>query len=175
MTTNLSQTKPISFTTSEFFQNPYPFYEQIRSTHPIYWGNLLKYPGWYVTGYEEAITILKDTRFKNRIPLPQTSKKYEQLKNIQNDMMLFKNQPDHKRLRFLVSNVFTPRMVEHLRPYIQETVNDLLQQVQHKKSMDVISDFAFPLASLIIAKILGVPGEDRHQFREWALKLNPNH
>jgi hypothetical protein len=89
-----------------------------------------------VIGYEEAITILKDTRFKNRIPLPQTSKKYEQLKNIQNDMMVFKNQPDHKRLRFLVSNVFTPRMVEHLRPYIQETVNDLLQQVQSKKSMD---------------------------------------
>src|SRR3954452_4935265 len=171
MTTNLSQTTPISFTTSEFFQNPYPFYEQVRSTHPIYWGNLFKYPGWYVTGYEEAITILKDTRFKNRIPLPQTSKKYEQLKNIQNDMMLFKNQPDYKRLRFLVSDVFTPRMVEHLRPYIQETVNDLLQPVQHKKSMDVISDFAFPLASLIIAKILGVPGEDRHQFREWALSL----
>ena len=37
--------------------------------------------------------------------------------------------------------------------------------------MDVISDFAFPLASLIIAKILGVPEEDRHQFREWALRL----
>ncbi|MCQ6276059.1 cytochrome P450 [Bacillus sp. V3B] len=171
MTTNLNQTIPLSFTTIEFFQNPYPFYEQIRSTHPIYWGNLFKYSGWYVTGYEEAITILKDTRFKNRIPLPETSKKYEQLKNIQNDMMLFKNQPDHKRLRFLVSNVFTPRMVEQLRPYIQETVNDLLQQVQHKKSMDVISDFAFPLASLIIAKILGVPEEDRHPFREWALSL----
>ncbi|MBB6446204.1 pimeloyl-[acyl-carrier protein] synthase [Bacillus benzoevorans] len=168
---NISQIKPISFTTSEFFQNPYPFYEQIRAIHPIYWGNPLKQPGWYVTGYEEAISILKDTRFKNRIPLPQTAKKYEQLKNIQNDMMLFKNQPDHKRLRLLVSNVFTPRMVEHLRPYIQETVNDLLQQVQHKKSMDVISDFAFPLASLIIAKILGVPGEERHQFREWALIL----
>jgi pimeloyl-[acyl-carrier protein] synthase len=171
MATDLNQTIPLSFDTSEFFQNPYPYYEKLRSIHPIYYGNLLKYQGWYVTGYNEAITILKDTRFKNRVPLPQTSKKYEQLKNIQNDMMLFKNQPDHKRLRFLVSNVFTPRMVEHLRTYIQETVNDLLQQVQNKKSMDVISDFAFPLASLIIAKILGVPGEDRHQFREWALSL----
>ncbi|HWO97091.1 MAG TPA: cytochrome P450, partial [Bacillus sp. (in: firmicutes)] len=171
MKTNLNQTMPFSFTDSEFFQNPYPFYEKLRSIHPIYWGNLLKYPGWYVTGYEEAITILKDTRFQNRIPLPQASKKYEQLKNIQNDMMLFKNQPDHKRLRLLVSNVFTPGMVEHLRPYIQETVNDLLQQVQSKKSMDVISDFAFPLASLVIAKILGVPQEEREQFREWAASL----
>jgi pimeloyl-[acyl-carrier protein] synthase len=171
MKTDLNQTLPLSFTTTEFFQNPYPFYEKLQSMHPIYWGNLLKYPGWYVTGYEEAITILKDTRFKNRIPLPQTSKKYEQLKNIQNDMMLFKNQPDHKRLRFLVSNLFTPRMVEQLRPFIQETVNDLLQQFQNKKTMDVVSDFSFPLASLVIAKILGVPQEERYQFREWAASL----
>ncbi|MGZ4160234.1 MAG: cytochrome P450 [Neobacillus sp.] len=171
MKTDLNQTVPLSFTTTEFFQNPYPFYEKLRSIHSIYWGNLLKYPGWYVTGYEEAITILKDTRFKNRIPMPQTSKKYESLKNIQNDMMVFKNQPDHKRLRFLVSNVFTPRMVEHLRPYIQETVNDLLSQFQNKKTMDVVSDLAFPLASLIIAKIIGVPEEERYQFREWAASL----
>ena len=42
-------------------------------------------------------------------------------------------------------------MVEHLRPYIQETVNDLLQQVQRKKSMD--SDrgtvLAFPNARTV--------------------------
>jgi pimeloyl-[acyl-carrier protein] synthase len=171
MATELNQTIPLSFTSSEFFQNPYTFYEKLRCIHPIYYGKLLIYPGWYVTGYKEAITILKDTRFMNRIPLPQTSKKYEQLKNIQNDMMLFKNQPDHKRLRLLVSNVFSPSMVEQLRPCIQETVNDLLLQVQNQKSMDVISDFAFPLASLIIAKILGVPSEDRHQFRAWAASL----
>jgi len=171
MTTSLNQTISLSFTDSEFFQNPYPFYEKLRSIHPIYWGNLFKNPGWYVTGYREAIAILKDTRFQNRIPLPQTSKKYAQLKNIQSDMMLFKNQPDHKRLRFLVSNVFTPRMVEQLSPYIQEKVNHLLQPIQQRKSMEVISDFAFPLASLIIAKIIGVPEEDRNQFREWALRL----
>lgn len=167
----LTKSKPISFMTSEFFQNPYPFYEELRSIHPIYRGNLLKNPGWYITGYQEVLTILKDTRFQNRIPLPLTTKKYEQLKNIQNNMMVFKNQPDHKRLRFLVSNVFTPRMVERHRPDIQETVNHLLQQVTHQKSMDVISDFAFPLASLVIAKIVGVPKEDLQQFREWTVSL----
>jgi pimeloyl-[acyl-carrier protein] synthase len=165
--------KTISFslTSSEFINNPYPFYDKLRSFHPIYRGFSLKYPGWYVTGYEEAVSILKDSRFKNRIPLPETSKKYEQLKNIQNDMMLFKNQPDHKRLRLLVSKVFTPRMVEDYRPYIKETVNELLDQVQENKRMDVVSDFAFPLASLVIAKIIGVPAEERYQFREWAVSL----
>ncbi|ODG93236.1 cytochrome [Gottfriedia luciferensis] len=159
-----------SFTT-EFFQNPYQFYEKLRSMQPIYRGNLIKNPGWYVTGYEEAITILKDKRFKNRIPLPEGSKKYEQLKNIQKDMMLFKNKSDHRRLRFLVSNVFTPKIVEQLRPSIEETVNELLQPFQNQKSLDVVSDLAFPLASLVIARIIGVPKEDLFQFREWATSL----
>jgi pimeloyl-[acyl-carrier protein] synthase len=171
MKTDFKQTIPPSLFSTEFFQNPYPFYEELRSIHPICWGNLVKNPGWYITGYEEAMTILKDTRFQNRIPLPQTAKKYECLKNIQHDMMLFKNQPDHKRLRLMVSNVFTPRMVEALRPSIHDIVNDLLDQFQHKKSMDVVSDFAFPLTSLIIAKIIGVPQEERYQFRKWSADL----
>ncbi|MBD1379540.1 cytochrome P450 [Metabacillus arenae] len=171
MISKLNQTIPFSLTSPEFLRNPYPYYDKLRSIHPVYWVNSLKYPGWYVTGYEEAIAILKDTRFKNRIPLPQTSNKYENLKNLQNDMMLFKNQLDHKRLRMLVSKVFTPRIVEGYRPYINETVNDLLNQVKDKKKMDVVSDYAFPLASLIIAEILGVPAEERFQFREWTASL----
>lgn len=164
-------TRSFSLTSPEFLRNPYPYYDKLRSINPIYWGNSVKYPGWYVTGYEEAVAILKDTRFKNRIPLPQTSKKYEHLKNIQNDMMLFKNEPDHKRLRMLVSNVFTPSAIEAYRPYIEETVNELLNEVETKKRMNVVSDYAFPLASLIIAKILGVPAEERNQFREWSVTL----
>ncbi|OIK16159.1 cytochrome [Bacillus sp. MUM 116] len=169
MKTVMNQTMPSP--PHDFFQNPYSFYERVRTIHPICWGNLLKQSGWYVTGYEEAKTILKDTRFKNRIPLPLATKKYEQLKNIQSEMLLFKNQPDHKRLRFLVSNVFTPRMVDQLGPYIEKTVNDLLQSFQHNKNMDIVSDFAFPLASQIIAEILGVPQEDHYRFREWATSL----
>lgn len=164
---------PFSLSSPEFLRNPYPIYDKLRSKNPIYRGNLLKYPGWFVTGYEEAAAILRDITFKNRIPLPQASNKYEHLKKIQNDMMLFKNQHDHKRLRLLVSKVFSPSVVEDYRPYIEETVNDLLHKVQNKKRMDIIHDFAFPLASLIIAKILGVPAEDRHQFKEWAVNIVP--
>ncbi|MGG3626315.1 cytochrome P450 [Bacillus gobiensis] len=173
MTNDLNQKleAPFSLSSPEFLTNPYLIYDKLRSNHPIFKEHSFKYPGWYVTGYEEAVAVLKDTRFKNRIPLTQTSKKYEHLKNIQNDMLLFKNQHDHKRLRMMVSKVFTPNVVEGYRPFIEETVNDLLNQVQNKKSMDVVSDFAFPLASLIIAKILGVPAEERYQFREWTVSL----
>jgi cytochrome P450 len=68
--------------TFEITKNPYSFYEEIRSIHPVYKWSFLKYPGWYVTGYQEALTILKDNRFQTRIPLPETTKKYEALKKI---------------------------------------------------------------------------------------------
>lgn len=173
MTITIQENIPFSWTDEEFIQNPYPFYEELRSIHPIYKGSWHKYPGWYVTGYEEVMTILKDTRFQNRTPLPQTFKKYEHLKSTQNGMMLFKNQREHKRLRLPVSSEFTPKMVQSLRPYIQEKTNELLQQLKSQKTMDVVIDFAFPLASAVIAKILGVPEKDKDQFRKWSLTLIP--
>ncbi|KMY54497.1 cytochrome P450 [Bacillus sp. FJAT-27231] len=165
------RTPAFSLSSPECLNNPYPTYEQLRSVHPIYRGMAFKNPGWYVTGYDEALMILKDARFKNRMSLPQTTRKYEALKRVQSDMLLFKNGQDHKRLRLLVSQVFTPGVVESYRSYIEETVHDLLDKVQHNYKLDVIADLAFPLASLVIAKIIGIPAEDRHQFREWAVSL----
>ncbi|MFC0557565.1 cytochrome P450 [Halalkalibacter alkalisediminis] len=157
--------------TRVFVDDPYHFYDALRASNPISKGTLLKYPGWYVTGYDEAVAILKDSRFLTRSPLPQTRKKYKNLKTIQKDMLLFKNPPNHTRLRMLVGKAFTPRVLEQYRTYMEETVHQLLDQVQEKKTMDVVSDLAFPLASFIIAKIIGVPEKDRHLFRIWAVTL----
>ncbi|WP_318246393.1 cytochrome P450 [Rossellomorea aquimaris] len=157
--------------TFEMTENPYSFYEEIRSISPVYKGSFLKYPGWFVTGYQEALTILKDHRFQTRIPLPETTKKYEALKDIQNRMMLFRNPPDHGRLRKLVSHKFTPAKIEKCRPFIEKIAIDLWNSLKNKRKIDVISDFAYPFASLVIAKIIGIPDEDKDIFRGWALNL----
>lgn len=171
-TTKTDVEVPFSWTDEEFIENPYPYYEQLRNTNPIVKGTWRKYPGWFVTGYKEAVAILKDTRFQNRMPLPQTFKKYEQLKNVQQGMMLFKNDSEHKQLRLPVSREFAPKLIQSLRPYIEQTTNELLQQLKKHQSMDVVIDFAFPLASAVIAKILGIP-EEKERFRKWSLELIP--
>ncbi|MFC0471532.1 cytochrome P450 [Halalkalibacter kiskunsagensis] len=159
------------FKTYEYVQDPYSFYDEIRSMNTIYRGNFLRYPGWYVTGYEEASLILKDIRFQNRVPIPETTQKYEILKNVQKQMMLYKNPPDHNRIRKFVRESFTPKALKQLIPMIEETAHDLFQNVTSQKKMNVISEFAFPLASLVIANMLGVPEKDKGLFREWALTL----
>ncbi|MBA4538171.1 cytochrome P450 [Bacillus aquiflavi] len=165
--------KQISISSPEFIRNPYPYYDELRSINPIYKMDSFKYPGWYITGYEEVVTVLKNNAFKNRIPLPETTRKYQSLKNIQNNMMLFKNKQDHKRLRMLISKGFTLTRMNKYRSYIKEVVHELLHEAENNKTIDVVTEFAFPLASLVIAKILGIPEEDRKQFRKWALTLVP--
>ena len=171
MMPELHPAKPSLLIDYDFWRDPYPFYDQMRSVHPLYKGTLFKHPGWYVTGYEEAAAILKDARFQSRIPLPETSRKYEQLKHVQHDMLLFKNREDHRRLRSLVGKEFTPKMAESFRPFIKDAAEELLDQLESRQTADIVSEFAFPLASLIIANILGVPKEERHQFREWTASL----
>ncbi len=83
MTAGLSIAHPSLHADSDFWNDPYSFYDKLRSIDPVYKGTVLKYPGWYVTGYKEAAAILKDTRFKNRIPLPEASTKYQNLSHIQ--------------------------------------------------------------------------------------------
>jgi cytochrome P450 len=82
--------------------------------------------------------------------------------------MLDTDPPDHERLRALVSKAFTPRLIERLRPRVQAISDGLLDAVQDRGEMDLIDDYAFPLPITVIAELLGVPAEDRNNFREWS-------
>ena len=82
--------------------------------------------------------------------------------------MLNRDGDDHRRLRRLVTKAFTPRMVEQLRPRIQEIADELLDGVEERHEMDVVDDYAFPLPITVIAELLGIPAADRDRFRAWS-------
>ncbi len=79
--------------------------------------------------------------------------------NMLNETMLFRDAPDHTRLRSLVSKAFTARRVEALAPRIQEIVDELLDDAPER--FDLMSEFAYPLPARVICELLGVPTEDQ--------------
>ena len=82
--------------------------------------------------------------------------------------MLNLDPPDHTRLRKLVSKAFTPRVIERLRPRIQQLVDDALDRVEPAGEMELIGDLAFPLPFAVISEMLGMPESDSAQLREWS-------
>jgi cytochrome P450 len=90
---------------------------------------------------------------------------------LQKDWMLLKDPPNHTRLRGLVFKAFTPRMVEQLRDTIQAITDNLLDAVQDKGEMDLMTALAYPLPVTVIAEMLGIPRDDQDQFHEWSNAL----
>jgi cytochrome P450 len=82
--------------------------------------------------------------------------------------MLFRDPPDHTRLRSLVNRAFTPRVIEGMRGQIQAVVDRLLDRVERRGHMDVIADLAYPLPVTVICDMLGVPVGDHEQMRDWS-------
>ena len=162
------------FLRPEVIADPYPLYHRLRVEDPVHWSDT--WECWILTRYADVVSSLRDPRLSNskRIilyhnQLPETER--EEMRPILRHISTwlgFIDPPDHTRLRSLVSKAFTPRMVEAMRPRIQEIAYELLDVVQDRKNMDIINDFAYPLPGTVIAEMLGLPPEDGERFKMWA-------
>lgn len=78
--------------------------------------------------------------------------------------------PEHNRLRRMMTGDFTFRRTEAMRPQIQEIVDGFLDRiVAAGPPSDIVHDFALPVPSLVISLLLGVPYEDHEFFQKYSL------
>ena len=159
-----------------FFDDPYAQYRAVREQDPVHHSPM---GAWLLMRYDDVHRVLRDPSLSveeqnaaNVRPLdPEIAALMETRGERGNRSMLNLDPPDHHRLRRLVSKVFTPRMVEGLRPRVQQLVDDHLDTAIARGTgeMDVIADLAFPLPFVVISEMLGIPeGRDRFQLREWS-------
>lgn len=163
--------------------DPQAVYARMRREDPVHrtLGYQSQMPIWVLTHYDDCVAMLKDQRFgkdqHKNLP-PEIAERWwgpppppdDPWATI-NRHMLNLDPPDHTRLRALVHKVFTPRMVENLRPRIAQIASDLLDQMTDQSEADYIASFAFPVPITVIAEMLGIPAADRDQFRKWTKVL----
>jgi cytochrome P450 len=162
----------------EFRLATHETYARMREESPVHLQPGLdgETPIWFVTRYEDVVSVLTDNdRFDVDPKLALTPEELATLGGGNpepdprvNENLLAKDGEDHRRLRRLVTKAFTPRMVEQLRPRIQEIADDLLDRVAGRGHMELVDDFAFPLPITVIAELLGIAAEDQQRFREWS-------
>ncbi len=127
-------------------------------------------PAWLVSDYDTVKRLLADPRLGRSHADPDTASRYS-------ESMIFgrpfpaspTEAADHSRMRRLLAPWFSARRMELLRPRVQRMTDQLLDDLADG---GVPADFheavSFPLPSLVICEILGVPYADREDFRRWS-------
>jgi len=152
-----------------FLADPYPTYRRLRTEDPVHHSPL---DFWVLTRYEDVVAVLRDPRFiKEPLAAFVAARFGVAVPPGVGVSMLDRDPPDHTRLRSLVSKAFTPRVVEGLRPRIQEIVDSLITRAEAAGSMDLIEELAYPLPVNVICEMLGVPVEDHERFKGWSLDI----
>jgi cytochrome P450 len=165
----------VNISSSQFKAAPFGYYRRLRDESPVHRVTLRDGQSvWLVTRYDDVVAVLKDERFaKDRTRAmtkeqlaaqPWVPKAFLPLTH----HMLDKDPPDHTRLRALVQQAFSPRLVEAMRPRIESLADELFDRVAGRGRMDLIADYALPIPTLIISEMLGVPARDRHKFHRWS-------
>ncbi|HZE30739.1 MAG TPA: cytochrome P450 [Actinoallomurus sp.] len=125
-------------------------------------------PAWLVTRYEDAKVVLGDPRF-SRAAANGRDEPRSRLYQGSPDSLLHHDPPEHSRLRRLVAKAFSARRVEALRPRAQQIADDLLDRMLAQgPPANLVEDFALPLPITVICELLGIPLDDRVDFRLWS-------
>jgi len=156
--------------------DPAAVYRTLRASNPVHRSPL---GFWVLTRHADCLAMLRDKRASSdaRSVDPDSISGLRRLEGpggpIGDAMaemapFLFRDPPDHTRLRGLVQKAFTPRVVEGLRHRITELSNELLDAAMAEGRADQVADLAYPLPVQVIVEMLGVPAEDHEMFRVWS-------
>jgi cytochrome P450 len=137
----------------------------MRETQPVFFDQ--KIQAWHIFRYDDVARVLNDHATFSSDESSFLPPEYRNATPISSSMLRM-DPPRHRKLRQLVSQAFTPRMVAHMESRIKEITSGLLDQVQNLGEMDVIRDLAYPLPVTVIAELLGIPAERREDFKQWS-------
>lgn len=153
-------------------RDPYPAYARMRETGGIYRAPF----GMFIASrYDDVVALLRDPRLSaNRSHaapfrlIRWLNRDAPDFLNLIDRSLLNLDAPDHTRIRALVNKAFTPRRVAALRPRAESIVEALLDDAEKRGDFELVRDLAHPLPVIVIAELLGVPAEDRDEFRRWS-------
>lgn len=136
--------------------DPFAHYAWLRAHAPVHVTRRGKDTMVYVLSrYDDIARALRDPEtFSSRVaPAP---------------ILMFKDPPEHSRLRKTLARAFTPRAIAALAPRIAALAQELYDAYLDSGGGDFIDAFAHPLPALVIGELLGLPAERRRELRQWS-------
>ncbi|MDH4324252.1 MAG: cytochrome P450 [Betaproteobacteria bacterium] len=145
-----------------FLADPFPLFRRLQDEDPCHWSPRLK--AWVLTRYEDVRRVCLDRAMSSErlrpffaaLPPPEAQRIADIVRYL-SLWMVFRDPPQHTRLRRLTSKVFHVKSMHAMRPRIEALMHWLFDRIGARREFDFIDDFAGPLPALVIMDMLGVP------------------
>ena len=160
----------------ELTEDPFAYYAELRASDPVHWAPGSK--AWLLTRYDDVVAAFGDPRLSSDrvrplldvLPAPRRAE-YGPMLEIISRWMVVTDPPVHTRLNRLASRAFRQQRVSAMSGWIGELVEELLDDFVASGGDDFLAGLAYPLPAAVIARMMGVPQQDRGMFQHWSDEL----
>ena len=159
--------------TEAFYRDPYPVLAEMRREDPCWYDARLK--AFVTTRYQDVKRVLRDNsdfssqrvaQFVNGAP-PHLKEKVDAYVDELSRWLMFLDPPNHTLLRSRLLQSFGPRFLPIVKAEAQRAVSEALDKMDAKSSADLIDDFAYPVPTQVLARVLGISDADIERFKAW--------
>jgi cytochrome P450 len=154
-----------------FVTDPYPTYQQMRDQTPM---EMIFVPAGVVPGIDEPLRAWALVKYDHVYNALRDHDTFSSARNPLVEKGIFPrlvliadDPPRHTRFRRLVNKAFTLKRVETLEPWIAKVANEQLDEMGTGE-VDVVQSYTIPLPVKVIARLLGIPGEEYPTFKRWS-------
>ena len=158
----------------DFYANPYPVYDLLRSTEPV---KHMPDGSYFLTCYADLVAVYRDALTFSSDKKVEFAPKYNKdgkdspLFEHHTSSLVFNDPPLHTRVRKLIMGALTRRAISNMESGLVALVDRLLDDMEVKRGGDLITDYASAIPVEIIGNLLGVPHADRSPLRGWSLAI----
>jgi cytochrome P450 len=154
-------------------RDPFPIYARLQDEDPVHWSPLLR--TWIVTRYDDV----RDIALSADLSPNRLKPFYASLKDERRDLLaevmrylslwlVFRDPPEHTRLRRLLNGVINPKLVSAMRPGIRRVVEEVLDRATGRTELDFASEVAALIPAWVILDMLGIPRERFDEIKVWS-------
>jgi cytochrome P450 len=156
---------------SEFFDDPYPTYEALRTHAPLH-----RCPDgtWFLTSHADLDRIYRDREHTSSDKKAVFGTKFgtgSPLFEHHTTSLVFNDPPYHTRVRRQIVGALTPKVIKAMLPDVVALVDRLIDSMLARRRFDLIEDFAAAIPVEVIGNLLGVPHPERGPLRAWSLAI----
>ena len=150
---------------------PHALFHRVREREPVYWSSV---GTWAVLGFPESREALRNTTLSSEL-LAQSvlgrmsfdTPAAQEAMEIRASAFIWRDPPDHMRLRSIVAKVFNPKVIVGWQPLVADAVGRVTGELAERDGFDLLHDYAYAVSTTIMCEIIGVPPEDQKLFVEW--------